>query len=61
MDLLVLLSPFCGVYGNPGQSNYAAGSTFEDSFARYSFNQRRKAASMKRKGLGQGQLRTRGT
>ncbi|KAI0544367.1 polyketide synthase [Xylaria curta] len=35
LDFLVLLSSTMGVVGNKEQSNYAAGNTFEDSFARY--------------------------
>ncbi|GKT43152.1 reducing polyketide synthase PKS1 [Colletotrichum spaethianum] len=38
-DFLVLLSSFCGIFGNPGQSNYAVGGTFEDLFDRYSVTQ----------------------
>jgi aryl carrier-like protein len=35
MDFFVLLSSIVGVGGNRGQANYAAGSTFEDEFARW--------------------------
>lgn len=30
-----MLSSVSGILGNPGQSNYAAGNTFEDSLAHY--------------------------
>jgi acyl carrier protein len=35
MDFFVLLSSTGGVFGSRGQSNYAAGSTYQDAFARY--------------------------
>ncbi|KAF3229744.1 Highly reducing polyketide synthase gpy1 [Orbilia oligospora] len=35
LDFFVMLSSGCGVLGNEGQSNYSAGSTFLDTFARY--------------------------
>ncbi|KAI0415149.1 polyketide synthase PksD [Xylaria grammica] len=35
LDFFILLSSIAGVGGNPGQSNYAAGCTFQDSLARY--------------------------
>nr|ALQ32854.1 putative polyketide synthase [Fusarium foetens] len=35
LDFFVMLSSGCGVLGNEGQSNYAASSTFLDTFARY--------------------------
>lgn len=34
LDFLLLLSSVSGVVGNPGQSNYAAGCTFQDALAR---------------------------
>ncbi|TLD14471.1 hypothetical protein PspLS_11221 [Pyricularia sp. CBS 133598] len=46
LDFFVLLSSFCGVFGNPGQSNYAAGGTFEDAFARYRTSLGQKAVSI---------------
>ncbi|KAF4990487.1 hypothetical protein FGRMN_8444 [Fusarium graminum] len=38
LDFFVMLSSGCGVIGNEGQSNYAASSTFLDTFARYRQN-----------------------
>lgn len=35
LDFFLLLSSVCGVFGNGGQSNYAAGNTFEDALAQY--------------------------
>ncbi|KAK6192927.1 hypothetical protein LQW54_012976 [Pestalotiopsis sp. IQ-011] len=35
LDWMVLLSSVSGIVGNPGQANYAAGCTFQDSLARY--------------------------
>jgi len=34
MDFFILLSSISGIYGSPGQSNYAAGCTFQDALAR---------------------------
>ncbi|KAK2036063.1 KR-domain-containing protein [Colletotrichum somersetense] len=46
LDFFVLLSSFCGVFGKPGQSNYAAGGTFEDAFARHHTSLGQKAVSV---------------
>lgn len=35
MDFFIMLSSVCGVFGNGGQSNYAAGNTFQDALAEY--------------------------
>lgn len=35
MDFFVMLSSICGVVGNRGQSNYAAGNNFQDALAAY--------------------------
>ncbi|KAI0166896.1 hypothetical protein GGR52DRAFT_581670 [Hypoxylon sp. FL1284] len=37
LDFMVLLSSVSGIVGNPGQSNYAAGCTFQDALARYRY------------------------
>ncbi|KAI2601756.1 KR-domain-containing protein [Hypoxylon sp. NC1633] len=34
MDFFILLSSLGGIYGSPGQSNYAGGCTFQDALAR---------------------------
>jgi hypothetical protein len=35
MDFFVMLSSVAGIFGNRGQSNYAAGNTFQDALAAY--------------------------
>lgn len=35
LDFFVVLSSISGIIGNPGQSNYAAGNTYEDAVAHY--------------------------
>ncbi|PHH92860.1 hypothetical protein CDD83_4282 [Cordyceps sp. RAO-2017] len=35
LDFFILFSSLSGVYGNPGQANYAAANTFLQSFAQY--------------------------
>ena len=46
MDFFVLLSSTGGVFGSRGQSNYAAGNTYQDSFARYRLSLGEKAISL---------------
>ncbi|RYP65674.1 hypothetical protein DL769_006253 [Monosporascus sp. CRB-8-3] len=45
MDFFILLSSLSGIYGNSGQSNYAAGSTYQDALARHRISQGQKAIS----------------
>lgn len=35
MDFFVMLSSVCGIFGNGGQSNYAAGNTYQDALSEY--------------------------
>ncbi|KAH8880112.1 hypothetical protein GQ53DRAFT_891722 [Thozetella sp. PMI_491] len=35
MDFFIMLSSICGIIGNRGQSNYAAGNTYQDALAEY--------------------------
>ncbi|KAH8691692.1 reducing type I polyketide synthase [Phaeosphaeriaceae sp. PMI808] len=46
MDFFILLSSVCGIFGNRGQSNYAAGNTYEDGLARYRVSIGEKAVSI---------------
>lgn len=46
MDFFILLSSVCGVFGNGGQSNYAAGNTFQDALAQYRVTLGEKATSL---------------
>lgn len=46
MDFFVFLSSVCGIFGNGGQSNYAAGNTYEDALARYRVSQGEKATAL---------------
>lgn len=46
MDFFVLLSSTGGVFGSRGQSNYAAGNTYQDSLARYRVSSGQKATSL---------------
>ncbi|WQF87991.1 Putative Acyl transferase domain superfamily, GroES-like superfamily, alcohol dehydrogenase [Colletotrichum destructivum] len=44
LDFYIMLSSFAGVMGNRGQSNYAAGNTYQDGLARHLVSQRRQRA-----------------
>jgi acyl carrier protein len=46
LDFLILLSSVSGVVGNPGQSNYAAGCTFQDALARHRNQRGQKAIAI---------------
>ena len=46
LDFFILLSSVSGVVGNPGQSNYAAGCTFQDALARHRSQCGQKAISI---------------
>ncbi|KAJ5770651.1 uncharacterized protein N7511_002702 [Penicillium nucicola] len=46
MDFFVMLSSVAGIFGNRGQSNYAAGNTFQDSLAAHRVSQGLKASSL---------------
>lgn len=46
LDFFLLLSSVSGVIGNPGQANYAAGCSFQDSLARYRAHTGQKAVSI---------------
>jgi acyl carrier protein len=46
LDFFILLSSVSGVVGNPGQSNYAAGCTFQDALARHRSQGGQKAISI---------------
>lgn len=46
MDFFILLSSVCGVFGNPGQSNYAAGNTYQDALARHRVSHGEKATAL---------------
>lgn len=46
LDFFVLLSSVAGVLGNPGQSNYAAGCTFQDALSQYRNRQGQTAVSI---------------
>ena len=35
MDFFIMLSSICGIIGNRGQSNYAAGNVYQDTLAHY--------------------------
>lgn len=46
MDFFVLLSSACGIFGNSGQANYAAGNTYEDALAAYRISRGEAAVSI---------------
>jgi NADP-dependent 3-hydroxy acid dehydrogenase YdfG len=46
LEFFIMLSSVCGVRGNPSQANYAAGSSFQDAFARYRRSQGLAAVSI---------------
>ncbi|KAG8531947.1 Type I Iterative PKS [Bacidia gigantensis] len=46
LDFFILLSSVCGVFGNGGQSNYAAGNTFQDALAAHRVSLGEKAISL---------------
>lgn len=46
LDFFLLLSSASGIVGNPGQANYAAGCSFQDSLARYRAQNGQKAVSI---------------
>lgn len=46
MDFFIMLSSVCGVFGNGGQSNYAAGNTFQDALAEYRRSHSEKAVAL---------------
>ncbi|KAL8726146.1 MAG: hypothetical protein Q9166_006903 [cf. Caloplaca sp. 2 TL-2023] len=46
MDFFILLSSTGGVFGNRGQSNYAAGNTYQDALARYRVSRGEKCISL---------------
>ncbi|KAL1603469.1 putative PKS/NRPS-like protein biosynthetic cluster [Paraconiothyrium brasiliense] len=46
LDFMLMLSSVSGVVGNPGQSNYAAGNTFQDALARHRSQGGQKAISI---------------
>ncbi|KAK4209240.1 hypothetical protein QBC37DRAFT_450775 [Rhypophila decipiens] len=46
MDFFILLASVSGIIGNPGQSNYAAGCTFQDHLAKWRRGQGLKATTI---------------
>jgi hypothetical protein len=46
MDFFILLSSVAGVIGHHGQSNYCAGNTYQDVFARYRSSKGQKTVSI---------------
>ncbi|KAL8640877.1 MAG: hypothetical protein Q9226_008697 [Calogaya cf. arnoldii] len=46
LDFFILLSSVCGIFSNSGQSNYAAGNTFQDALARFRISHGEKATAL---------------
>lgn len=46
IDRFILLSSICGIAGQGGQAEYAAGNTYKDALAHYRIAQRGKAVSI---------------
>lgn len=46
MDFFIMLSSVAGIFGSRGQSNYAAGNTFQDELARYRIGLGEKAVAL---------------
>lgn len=46
LDFFIMLSSAVGIFGNPGQSNYSAGNTFQDALARYRVERGEKAVAI---------------
>lgn len=46
LQFFILLSSVCGVFGNGGQANYAAGNAYQDALARYRVAHGEKAAAL---------------
>lgn len=46
LDFFILFSSIAGIVGSQGQSNYAAGNTFQDELAKYRLRQGEKAISL---------------
>lgn len=44
LDFFIMLASIVGIYGSPGQSNYAAGCAFQDALARYRTETGRRAS-----------------
>ncbi|MCJ1461260.1 hypothetical protein MMC28_011642 [Mycoblastus sanguinarius] len=46
LDFFILLSSICGIFGAPGQANYASGNAYKDALARYRVTKGEKATSL---------------
>ena len=51
LDFFILLSSIAGIFGSPGQSNFAAGNAYMDAPAHHRFLRGLKAASLDLGGL----------